>query len=223
MPTDYVRVLNDDFTASNIHIQTFYEELLEESLPAIIGIYRDGDAITVRFVTELNPAQLITFDSVITSYEYIRVDNLFAIIKDIKPVGTHAGSATAGVWTTRELNTLEGNQTFVSTSNNQIVFNSDASSYSISVIASAFNVGNHQIRLYDITNSQVVSYGTCALSNHNVMTNSQIDTIITKDNTELILEVQHMVGITNTNPNAFGVASAFNSEEIFLVVTIQRL
>lgn len=217
----YTRELGVDFTATEIHISSFYNELNEASLPNVEAIYQAGNDVTVKFSTTLSGSELITFDTICANYEFIIYDNTFALIKDIKSVGTNGGSSVANTWTTRDLNTLEGNQNFVTLASNQFTLN-ETGSYQIRVEAPASNVQNHQIRLYDTVSSSVIATGTSAYSQNKTVTYSTIDTVIVKGATQMVLEVQHITEKTNSR-DGFGIASAFNTSELYTVVSILRV
>lgn len=221
MQFTYTRELGVDFTASEVHVSSFYNELNASSLPEVLGLYRQGNLITVRFERALTTQEEIDFDTIVSNYEYVVFDNTFAIIKDIKPLGTHGGTATAGSWETRDLNYVEGNQNFVSVSNNQVVLDEVASLYNVYISAPAYRVKNHQIRLYDVTNDQVIAYGSSAYSDAKVVTCSIINTMYNKPNGPVTLEVQHQVEKTS-NKQGYGIASSFEESETYTVMTIQR-
>ena len=73
--------------------------------------------------------------------------------------GTASGSSAPGVWNQRNLNTeVFDTGDFVSLSSNQ--FTLIAGTYLIKWSAPAFDVSHHQSRLYNITDTAVVDYGT---------------------------------------------------------------
>jgi len=76
-----------------------------------------------------------------------------AYIKDVKANNVEGGTyTTGGAWQTRDLNTVEGDSSFVSVSANQ--FTLSPGLYSVSGSAPAYKVDRHQAKLYDVTNSQ---------------------------------------------------------------------
>lgn len=82
-----------------------------------------------------------------------------ALIADEQPDNTNGGTFTSGSWVTRTLNTeVSDTDGIVSLSSN--VFTLGAGTYLIEWSAPAYQVGNHQSRLYDDTNSTVIEYAT---------------------------------------------------------------
>jgi len=140
----------------------------------------------------------------------------------VKSAGTNGGDAIKNVWTQRELNTLEGNQNFVTIGENEFRLASGTAYYQIRIQCPASNVNNHQIRLYDVTNSQVVAYGTSAYTNSKTMTYSTIDTVYIKGNDSVSMQVQHITD-KNKSDTGFGIASAFDTIETYTVISILRL
>jgi len=88
-----------------------------------------------------------------------------AHIKDIKPALTNGGTSTAATWMTRDLNTLElsdPNINWVSLGVNQ--FTLQPGVYEFESAAPAMNCGQHQTRLFNVTNSVAQFYGSSAYS-----------------------------------------------------------
>ena len=83
----------------------------------------------------------------------------YAIISDEKANNTHGGTFTQDAWQTRDLNhTVADPDGIVTLANNQFTLN--PGSYLIECSGPAIEVSRHQVRLYDVTNSAVVEYGT---------------------------------------------------------------
>jgi len=80
----------------------------------------------------------------------------YAIIADQKAQNTHGGTFNSGAWRTRDLNTeIADPDSIVSISSNQ--FTLGAGSYYISWRALTHGAGNHQSRLYNVTDSASVA------------------------------------------------------------------
>lgn len=220
--TTYIRTLGIDFNVTEIHISSFYEQLSNTELPPILAIYQTGNDITIKFNRILDADELIIFNNFCLTYEFVIFDNIYAVIKDIKTTGTNGGNAVKNVWTQRDINTLEGNQNFVSIENNQFTLVEGTVYYQIRIQCPASNVNNHQIRLYDVTNQVVVAYGTSAYTNNNTVTYSTIDTVYIKGNSPVTMRVEHITDKNNNN-TGFGIASAFNTQEIYTVISILRI
>ena len=126
----------------------------------------------------------------------------FAIVEDQKASGTGGGSSTAGSWVTRTLNTevkdplnritLSSN-TFVSTVNAEVEWS-----------APGYQVNSHKTRLYNVTDSVVVAYGTTERSpaSGGIMTRSFGRGDIVAGKT---YRIDHMCATTDAN--GFGYAT----------------
>lgn len=87
----------------------------------------------------------------------------YAIIDEQQAHDTHAGTFTQGAWQTRLLNTeVADPDSIVSLSSNQ--FTLQAGTYLLKWFAPARDLQHHQTRVYNITDSAVVRYGTSAFS-----------------------------------------------------------
>lgn len=134
-------------------------------------------------------------------------------------VGTNGGTFTADVWQTRTLNMINsvyGNR--VSLNNNQ--FTIPAGRYSIYITAPAYKVGNHQIRLRNITDDMTMLVGTSAFSGTSVgsVNNSIIDGLLSL-NKSCVFEVQHKCSTTEPN-DGLGIATGFGEPEVYTTVKI---
>ena len=84
----------------------------------------------------------------------------YAVICEQQASGTNGGTFTAGSWVIRTLNNEIYDQIGVSISSN--VFTIPAGTFIIRWQAPAFGVSAHMSRLYDVTNTSVVEYGSSA-------------------------------------------------------------
>ena len=83
----------------------------------------------------------------------------YAVIADQKSGSSDGGAFNNGSWVTRDLNTeISDADNIVSISTNQ--FTLQAGSYLIEAIAPACQVGGHQCRLYNATDTAVVQNGS---------------------------------------------------------------
>ena len=146
----------------------------------------------------------------------------YAIISDEKTSGTHGGTFTNGAWRTRDLNNeIADPDSIVSISSNQ--FTLGAGSYLIQASAPATEVDRHQIRLYDITGSEVVEYGTSQLANSGnsyAQAHSFVDARVTITGST-VFEIQHRCQTTKSS-FGFGLASNFGGVEHYTHVEIYK-
>lgn len=212
----------DDFTnASNINIDQIQREI-KALLPGIqyINMSQDGSNFTLETVFDeaLSAPDKAILDGIIENYEFIERYDDICILKDVKSVGTNGGTFTKNAWRTRNLNTLEGIVDFVTLEDDQ--FTLTEGKYSITARTPAFDVRNHQTRLKNITDDTEV-VGSCSYSWKGSSSLSEISTVIeiTEPKT---YEIQHICSDTN-NSSGFGLASGFDTEEVYTRVTIQKL
>lgn len=142
-----------------------------------------------------------------------------AIISDIKSSGTNGGTFTSGSWQTRDLNVLEGDSSFISIDNIS-AFTLDSGIYQINANAPAKQVDGHQIRLYDTTNSQMISVGT-VIRSATASPNSILNSVF-QINSPTTFVIQHRCEDTNSSLDAMGVGVSWGSS-IFTQVRIRKL
>ena len=145
-----------------------------------------------------------------------------AIIVDQKSDGTSGGTFTASAWRTRDLNTeVSDPDGIVSISSNQ--FTLAAGTYLIEYSAPAYDTNAHQTKLYDITGSADLNFGTCEHSGSGDATISRsfgkfIHTITSAN----VYEIRHYAETTRSTAG-FGLASASSNVENYTMVTITKL
>ncbi|MDC1068280.1 hypothetical protein OAQ99_03870 [Candidatus Kapabacteria bacterium] len=142
-------------------------------------------------------------------------------MKDVKPNGTNGGDFNSGAWRTRDLNELSGNTDFISLNANQ--FTLDAGTYIIEGSAPAFRVGEHKMRLYNVTDANISLDSTNART-----TTSPVDysnsfimgffTIVSQK----VFEIQHICGVTFLE-GGFGYSMGFDGNEIYTQVKITKI
>lgn len=212
----------DDFTnAANVNLDQF-QQAIKAQFPGIqyINMSQDGTNFTLETVFDeaLSVPDKAILDGIVTNYEYIEEYDSICILKDVKSVGTNGGTFTKNAWRTRDLNHLEGIVDFLTLDNNQ--FTLTEGKYSITARAPAFDVRNHQTRLFNITDDTEI-IGSCSYSWKGSSSMSEISAVI-EINAPKIFEVQHICSETGTN-TGFGLSSGFDTEEIYTRVTIQKL
>lgn len=90
-----------------------------------------------------------------------------ALVIDSKTAGSSGGTFTLGAWRQRDLNTIVFDpSSIVSVSSNQ--FTLGAGKYLVRVRAPAASVNGHMARLYNVTDSAVVNYGSSENTQDNV-------------------------------------------------------
>tara|TARA_Y100001973_G_scaffold63383_1_gene92738 strand:+ start:26 stop:1870 length:1845 start_codon:yes stop_codon:yes gene_type:complete len=147
----------------------------------------------------------------------------YAVICETKNSGTLGGSFTSGSWQQRNLNTeLTDPDGIVSVSSN--AFTLQAGSYLIKIMAPAYGVGRHQVRLRNDTDSSVEFYGKAAFEHQSSYTNGEAFGIgrVTIASAKSFI-VQHRCAQT-INTIGYGVDAGFESgvDEIYTLVEIYK-
>ncbi|NBG65553.1 hypothetical protein [Acidiluteibacter ferrifornacis] len=142
------------------------------------------------------------------------------LISDQKPVNTNGGKFFSGSWQKRDLNTISGDLSNVNLLNDTISI--DSGVYLITISAPAFEVDEHQVRLFNVTKNAVTGAGTMSYSNKFASTSSQMSIIVEIGTSEELFIVQHRCTITSANNNGFGKGSSW-SENVYTQVQIQKL
>ena len=143
------------------------------------------------------------------------------ILKDVKADGVHGGSATSSTWTTRTLNTLQGDCGFLTLSSNQITLS--VGKYIIDASAPAGNVDRHRIALYDVTNSSYDITGSVEYAPAGYYVNTRSHLHAVKDIvTQTIFDIRHFT-LTGYATLGLGVASSSGLDEVYTIVEITRI
>lgn len=145
-----------------------------------------------------------------------------AIFKDVKPSGTNGGSAVAGSYQTRDLNTHEGLKTFASLDSNQITL--EKGKYLIEASSLTFAVLDSKCKIYNVTDSEDLIVGMIARPNSagegNSSLNSLTGEITINKTTTIDLRIR-----TRTTRVIVGLgnASIFGDDEVYSTVKIQKI
>ncbi len=144
-----------------------------------------------------------------------------AFIKDFKADGVDGGSSVAGTFVTRDLNTLEGNSSFVSLSSNQ--FTLEPGEYIIEATAPGYRIDGHKIKLRNITDSTDDLIGTSAFSFNTVpaATESVITGTVSFSSAKTF-EIQHRCELTNAS-QGLGARANAGVDELYTQVKITKV
>ena len=148
------------------------------------------------------------------------------VTRDEKTSGTGGGTFTSGSPQTRTLNTTPTNTiTGASVASNQITL--PAGTYYITASAQAFLVGNHKLRLRNITDSTTTIVGpsnytgTDAAQPTYVSAPALLDGVFTIAASKAF-ELQHQCGTTRAT-SGFGTNNSFTEVEVYAQVTIFKM
>lgn len=217
--------LQSDFIAdSNVtQLHELSAEITALSLASatLISVSSSGSGVDkivdVVFSVELSAGDKTALDDLVAAY-VDPSDLVSCSIKDIKPPGTNGGTFTKDIWTTRDLNTIEGVVSYLTLASNQVTI--IPGSYSIRIQASACNVESHQIRLRNITEGSYI-LGTNAFASNGVMDMTILyENIIFTETT--VFDIQHICSKTAIDIG-FGRASGFDVSEIYTTINIEKL
>lgn len=135
----------------------------------------------------------------------------YVCVADEKAQGTNGGTATAGSWAQRTLNTERADTASIaSLSSSQLTL--EAGTYRCLISCPvAFGVAQHQARLYDTTGAQAlvlgqVQYGAGGTGGPSSQIQGRFALAV-----QSVLEVQHRVGLTVAN-TGYGSAANFGTE-----------
>lgn len=151
-----------------------------------------SNAKTLRITVEgivLNP------DLNISSSFHSILRREIVLIKQMEPVGSSSiNNATAGMWYTKPLNTIQSmtNSDFLSLNANQVKLKPGR--YFIKAKTIAGDVRTHILKLRDITNNEDAIIGSLAFTNSFAYTQVSLDGFIEID-VETSFELQHRVGV----------------------------
>ncbi|MCV0371875.1 tail fiber domain-containing protein [Filomicrobium sp.] len=148
--------------------------------------------------------------------------DLFAVLADQKPTGTHGGSYTANTWVVRDLNTKLYDSIGVTVSSNQ--FTLPAGTYLIDVGVSAYKTGASLSLLYNVTDAAVALNGTATLASNssNGYANSVIRGVLVLDSAKTF-EI-HWRGGNSQATTALGYAADIAGyPETYMNVLVTKL
>lgn len=147
----------------------------------------------------------------------------YIFIVDRKSNGTDSGTFTSGAWRTRDLNSIDVDETgSVSLSSNQ--FTLPAGTYRCKIRTPAYLVDSHRSKLYNISDSTDVLYSESG----SIGSNSQLSQIIEILGKFTIassktFEVRHICGTTEST-DGFGKKSQIASlSEVYTTVELWKV
>lgn len=154
----------------------------------------------------------------------------YSIIKDVKSPGSYGGVFASGDWQTRTLNTVEGDNSFVTLSGGTTgidgtatSFTLDKGTYFIEAFVPAYYISRHSARLYSITNNKVLSIGSAEYvsnSGSGVNSWSRIFTSVELE-TETSFEIQHKCS-SSGGEAGMGTYGGSGVEEVYTTVKITK-
>jgi hypothetical protein len=142
----------------------------------------------------------------------------YAIIVDQKTTGTNGGTFTLGAWRERDLQTeLADPDGIVSIASNQ--FTLAAGTYFISWRCPASAVGNHQARLYNVTDAALVAVGMSARDGTYPLVTMSVGSARTTIAGSKAFSIEHQCS-TTVATTGFGYNFGLSSKEQYTMVEI---
>ena len=147
-----------------------------------------------------------------------------AFVKDVKSNGVHGGNCGTNVWTTRDLNNLTGNTSFISIISNQITLL--PGTYIVESKAPSYFSGAHRSRLQNVTDGVTSLIGSSEFTttltghtNHSFLMGEVTIVGITN------FEVQHICQVGGSGPTfgTLGTATSRGIDEVYTQLKITKI
>lgn len=210
--------------AGELFLQIEADPAIVQRLIRVNSITSPSDDVEIEFEAPLSGAEQTALDALVAAYTLTDQYQLW-IFADQKLVGTNGGDAAAGVWQTRTLNVASGSSNLdAQLSANQITLAPGL--YEVYAEVPAFRVGNHQARIYNVTDAETALLGTVQFSNLSESTSSQTSStvrgvvLVTGSNAKAF-EVQHYCAEAHVT-EGLGRASGLDTE-VFTLMRVQKL
>ena len=174
-------------------------------------------------LTTYTAGEVLTAASLNANFSFAASATTVAIFNETQANNTSAGTFTSGSYVKRVLNTTVVNQITSCTLTSSVI-SLPAGTYKVFLTAPAMQVGRHQTRLRNTTDSTDIALGSSEFSNNGIddgCTISNLQTVFTLTATKNI-EVQHRCEVTE-NTFGLGLASNFGNNEIYTQITITKL
>lgn len=134
--------------------------------------------------------------------------------------GANGGDFNNGAWLTRPINTLRYNAiTGATLAANQITL--PAGRYRILANSHANDVGQHQARLWSVSDNAALIYGTTTYGSGGAESDSVINGVITLAATKVI-RIEHRCKNGNLG-DGFGAAAGFGGKEVYAIMEIEKI
>ena len=153
-----------------------------------------------------------------------------ALLKDVKAYNVAGGGSTAGAFNSRELNVIEGESYFVTLSGTgtkgiggtNVEFTLDPGMYKMTAKVPFVGTNFSSARLYDVTNSQVVKYGSTEYTNISTDASggSSVIEVVKTITSATQYKIQYRVS-DGTGGNALGVEQNTDSTAVSVYTTVE--
>jgi hypothetical protein len=142
-------------------------------------------------------------------------------VKDVKSSGTNGGTATSGAWRARDLNTLEGDCSFLSLASNTITI--EAGAYNVNCKAPFRGVVNStKVRLYNSTDALTAIVGETSVAGEadDYITPEIMGKITITSPKDFLLQYQV---VTTKATQGLGIATGFSENEVYSQCSITKV
>lgn len=159
---------------------------------------------------------------IIPGYNPTQFGGDYIKLSDVQTSGTAGGTFTSGAWQTRTLNTEDNNVgDHCTLSSNQ--FTLDIGTYRAQASAPAYDVEQHKLKLYNISDSsdELIGQSCHTDSVNDVFSIASVvgEFIISEAKT---FEVQHRCAQTKAS-TGFGTSTGFGVSEVFAVIELWKV
>ena len=183
--------------------------------------FQDNDQNTLNMVVEKDFSN--------TNMAHI-IKPAVALLKDVKAYNVAGGGSTAGAFNSRELNVIEGESYFVTLSGTgtkgiggtNVEFTLDPGMYKMTAKVPFVGTNFSSARLYDVTNSKVVKYGSTEYTNISTDASggSSVIEVVKTITAATQYKIQYRVS-DGTGGNALGVEQNTDSTAVSVYTTVE--
>jgi hypothetical protein len=195
---------------------------IEAALSSIDGIVIPTKASSADAVAGTDDEKFLTSVGGVAAVKTHSPFLKFAYFEDRKTANTNGGSRSSGGYVTRTLNTTGYNGiTGASLSSNQVTL--PAGTYIAEGSCPAYRVGVHKCRLYDVTATAVLAYGTSTVAGAADLVQS-VSTVFTRFTiaSSSAIRLEHSLDTTTSSAD-YGLAANLTGEEVYSTLRFWKL
>lgn len=188
---------------------------------SITNIILDGVNVKITFDRALTTSEENALTTIVSTHNPASriISTDFTIMRHINPISTSGGSITRLVWTTRKLNNIENGSEEVSLNTTTSRFRLAPGRYKISAKAEVASVGDHRLRIQNITTGTTGATGINCTSSQR----GELIAVITSSNGTHEWELQQIVGTTRATDGMGKAIGLGGGVEVFTVMNIRPL
>lgn len=142
-----------------------------------------------------------------------------AVVKDVKAANVDGGSFNSGGWRQRDLNSIDGDLSFIALGTNS--FTLDTGTYVVTIVAPGFSVQEHQCRLYNSSDASVIAVGSMGYSDKFAASPSNLTAVVSVTGSSKTFRIEHRSNGSKVD-DGFGLAASWG-ENVYTQVQIEKL